>query len=66
VIEPVYLLVGLLVWGLVGYLVHWAMGALGVPHPVDKIVLVLLVVFFVLWLISALGLGFPVLRLRSP
>jgi hypothetical protein len=42
------------------------MGALGVPHPIDKIVLVLLVVFFVLWLVSALGLGLPVLRFGSP
>jgi hypothetical protein len=66
IVDPVYLLVGLLVWGLVGYLVQWAMGALGVPHPVDKIVLVLLVVFFVLWLVSALGLGLPVLRFGSP
>lgn len=56
VIDPVYLLVGLLVWGLIGYVVQWAMGALGVPHPINKIILVILVILFVLWLLSALGL----------
>lgn len=56
VIDPVYLIVGLLVWGLIGYVVRWAMGALAVPHPIDKVVMVVLVILFVLWLLSALGL----------
>jgi hypothetical protein len=63
VIDPVYLLVGLLIWGLIGYVVHWAMGAMGVPPPIDKVIIILLIILFVLWLISALGLGLPVLRI---
>ncbi len=52
------LLVFVLVFGLVAYLIFWAMGYLGAPEPIRKVVTVVVVIIGLLVLIGYLpGLG---------
>ena len=57
------LLIWILVFGLVCYLIFWAMGYLAVPEPIRKIVTVVIVVIAVLYLV---GYVMPGLGLRLP
>lgn len=52
------LLVFVLVFGLVSYLIFWAMGYLGVPEPIRKVVTVIVVVIGLILLLSNIpGVG---------
>lgn len=54
----VSLLIFVLVFGLIAYLIFWAMGYLGVPEPIRKVVTVIVVVVGILLLLSHLpGVG---------
>ena len=41
-----------IVLALICYLLFWAMGYLGVPEPIRKVVTVIIVVLVVVWLLS--------------
>ena len=47
------LLVTLVVFALIAYLIFWAMGYLGVPEPIRKVVTVIIVLIAVIWLLTA-------------
>jgi len=57
------LLVGILIFGLIAYVVRWALAQFAVPAPVSTVVMILLLIVFVVWLLGVLGLGGPVLRI---
>jgi hypothetical protein len=63
-------LIGLIVVVLILCVVVWAvrtlMAAFALPPPIQAVIMVLIVVIFVLWIVSQLGLisGGPVLRLH--
>ena len=46
------LLITALVFALVCYLIFWAMGYLGVPEPIRKVVTVIVVLIACIWLLS--------------
>lgn len=46
------LLIYVVVFGLVCYLIIWAMGYLAVPEPIRKVVTVIIVLIAVIWLLS--------------
>jgi len=48
------LLITLVIFALVCYLIFWAMGYLGVPEPIRKVVTVVIVLIAVIWLLSFL------------
>ena len=60
-------LVGLLIFVIVLALIYWAIhriaGAFGIPGPIVAVIDVILVVFVVLYLLQAFGIGLPSLRL---
>jgi hypothetical protein len=64
VINPIALIVGLIVFVCLFWVVRWAMGEMGVPPTIAKVINVLLVLIFVLWLLSSLGVlgGFGTVR----
>lgn len=59
----VNLLVYLIVWGLVFYVCWWALGAIGLPEPFNKVATVILVLLSVLVL---LGVFFGGVSLPAP
>ena len=61
VLIVVVLLLCVAIWA-----VRTLMAAFALPQPIQAVIMVLIVVFFVLWVVSQLGLlgGGPVLRLR--
>jgi len=46
------LLVTLVVFALICYLIFWAMGYLGAPEPIRKVVTVIVVLIAVIWLLT--------------
>lgn len=46
------LLITALVFALICYLIFWAMGYLGAPEPIRKVVTVIVVVIACIWLLS--------------
>lgn len=50
----IHVLILALVLGVICYIIFWAMGALGVPAPIQKVVTVLVVVIIAIWLLMAL------------
>ncbi len=58
------LLVVLIVLGLLWWAINALLGAFGVGNPIATVVKVLFVVIVVLWLVSALGYGTGLPRLR--
>jgi hypothetical protein len=58
------LLVVLIVIGLVWWAINALLGAFGIGNPIATVVKVLFVVIVILWLISALGYGTGIPRLR--
>lgn len=46
------LLITLVVFALICYLIFWAMGYLGVPEPIRKVVTVIVVLIAVIWLLT--------------
>lgn len=48
------LLVYVVVWGLIFYVLWWALGKLGLPEPFAKIATVILVLFIVIVLLNLL------------
>jgi len=48
------LLIFVLVFGLVAYLIFWAMGYLGAPEPIRKVVTVIVVIIGILMLLGYL------------
>ncbi len=44
------------VFAVVAYLIFWLIGYLGVPEPIRKVAVVLLVVAAVIWLLQLVGL----------
>jgi hypothetical protein len=46
------LLITLVVFALICYLIFWAMGYLGVPEPIRKVVTVIIVVIACIWLLT--------------
>lgn len=52
------LLIQLIIGGLIFYLLYWGVGKIGLPEPVNKIAIAIIVIVMVLWLINLLlGLG---------
>ena len=64
--DIVSLLVYLVVWGLVLYVLWWAIGKIGLPEPFGKIAMVVLVLLTVAVLLNLVYPfpGLPRLRLR--
>jgi hypothetical protein len=62
VIDPVYLIVGLIFWGIVGYAAKAIIPQFA-PPPIANLIFLLLAVLFLLWLLNALGLVFPTIRI---
>ena len=57
------LLIWVLIFGLICYLIFWAMGYLGVPEPIRKVVTVIIVIIAIVYLLSLIpGLGIPAAR----
>jgi uncharacterized membrane protein len=48
----VSLLITLVVFALICYLIIWAMGYLGVPEPIRKVVTVIIVLIACIWLLT--------------
>jgi len=46
------LLITVVVFALICYLIFWAMGYLGVPEPIRKVVTVVVVLIAVVWILS--------------
>jgi hypothetical protein len=63
----IWLLIYILILGLIGYLIIWVLGVLGIPVPqrVIQIVGVIVVLLVILWFVQAVlgGGSFPVPRL---
>ena len=59
------LLIAVIVLGLLAYLLWWAIGAIGLPAPFDKVARVIVVLIIVVVLVSFLtgGLALPAFRL---
>jgi len=57
------LLVIILVYGLLAYLIFWAMGYLGVQEPVRKVVTVVVVFIGVIYIIGSLTGNVPTIHL---
>jgi hypothetical protein len=49
-----HVLILALILGVICYILFWAMGALGVPEPIKRVVTVLVVVIVAIWLLMAL------------
>lgn len=62
--DIVSLLINLVVWGLVFYVVWWALGRIGLPEPFNKIVTVLLVLLTVVVLLNLVFGWAPIPRIR--
>ena len=61
------LLISVFVWGLVFYVLWWALGKIGLPEPFNKVatvILVLLCVIVLLDLAFGLGAGIPRVKWR--
>jgi hypothetical protein len=56
VLNPISLVIGLVVFACVFMLARWAIAELGVPDVPAKIIMVLLVLAFFLWLLGSVGL----------
>ena len=54
-INPVSLLIGLLVFGLIAYVARWALNQFPAPQPIQMIVMVIIFVIFLFWLLGELG-----------
>jgi hypothetical protein len=54
------LLITVAVFALVCYVIFWLIGYLGVPEPIRKVVVVVIVLIAVIWILSAFlpGTGF--------
>ena len=52
-----HILVGLLMFGVVGLAANWAMNQWTMPSPIRVAVLVVVSILFLLWLVDALGAG---------
>jgi hypothetical protein len=48
-------LINLVIVGLIFWVIWWALGALGIPEPINKVIRVILILFLVIWLISLLA-----------
>lgn len=48
------LIIQIVVVGLIAWLLIWAIGAIGIPEPFNKVVRVLIIVFSVLYLLNIL------------
>jgi hypothetical protein len=46
------LLITFIIFALVCYLIFWAMGYLGAPEPIRKVVTVVIVVIAVIWILT--------------
>lgn len=46
------LLITVVIFSLVCYLIFWVMGYLGVPEPIRKVVVVVVVLIAVIWILS--------------
>ena len=62
--DIVSLLVNLVVWGIVLYVLWWALGKIGLPEPFGKVATVVLVLLSVVILLSLLFGGAAVPRLK--
>jgi len=60
----VTILVQLIIWGLIIYVLFWAIGKVGLPEPFQKISMVVLVILTVIILLNILSgfLGTPLFR----
>jgi hypothetical protein len=60
------LLITAVIFALVAYVIMWALGYLGVPEPIRKVVIVVIVLIAVIWLLSflpsAIGYHAPWMR----
>jgi hypothetical protein len=60
----VNLIILVVVLALVCILAKWVVGYMGVPHPIDKVILTVVVLLCILALLNALGLGGgPIIRI---
>lgn len=60
----VYVIIALIIAGIIFYVLHWAIGYIGLPEPFNKVarvVLVLLAVIVVCAILLSL-IGYPVIR----
>jgi hypothetical protein len=48
------LLIGLVIVGLIWWVITWAMGKLPIPEPFKTVIWVILVLFIVIWLVNLL------------
>jgi energy-coupling factor transporter transmembrane protein EcfT len=64
-INLVHLLVGFLIFLLVAYGARLIIRQLAAPPPVETIVMLILLVVFIVWLLSELGIGGPVIHIGS-
>jgi len=55
----VSLLIWVLIFGLVAYLIFWALNYLAVPEPIRKVVTVIIVAIGVIWLLTNFLPGTP-------
>lgn len=62
VINPVHLVIGVVVFVCLFWIARWGLAEMGAPPTVTKVVLVLLGVIAFVWLLGALGITAPVLR----
>ncbi len=46
------LLITVVVFSLIAYLIFWVMGYLGVPEPIRKVAVVVLVLIAVIWILQ--------------
>lgn len=51
------LLITLIIYGLIFYVIWWAIGALGIPEPFNKVVRVIVILLVGLTPMPRLGLG---------
>ena len=58
------LLITVVVFALVCYLIFWIMGYLGVPEPIRKVVVVVVVLIAVIWILTNFlpSAGFHMMR----
>lgn len=62
--DIITLLVNLVVWGIVLYVLWWAIGKIGLPEPFNKVAVVVLVLLSVVILLGLLFGGTSVPRLK--
>lgn len=64
-INLVHLLIGFLFFFLLAYGARLMIRYFGAPHPVETIVMLILLIVFIVWLLQEIGITGPIIRIGN-